>query len=171
VHERTTLDLSSMSNPADHTNLTKKKKGHVTSRKSSVNIVSLQNGRTRTKKYLIGKGPATSSNAVDPIADPIAYDEDFTVHDVAMIEEVAGVDSNIVIVSANQQRKTKVRTSPSFLTVIDCRYSPRMTCSTTGWQKRTRTWTHSSISKTSAKRTCVATVTKPCIPYSIVKHV
>jgi hypothetical protein len=165
VPQPTTLDLSSMSNPANRTNLTKKKKGHVSSRKSSVNIVSLQNGRTRTKKYLVGNGPATSSNAVDPIA----YDEDFTMHDVATIEEVAEVDS--IIVSANQQRKTKVHTSSAFLTVIDCRYSPRMTCSTTGWQKRTSTWTRSLISKTLAKRLYVATVTKPCIPYSVVKRV
>ena len=48
------------------------------------------------KKYLVGKGPPTSSNAVNPIA----YDRDFIMHDVAMIEEVAAVDSNDI---ANQQ--------------------------------------------------------------------
>ena len=85
-----------MSNPADHTNLMKKKQGYVTSRKSSVNIISLQNGCTCTKKYLVGKGPPTSPNAVNPIA----YDGDFIMHDVAMIEEVAAVDSNDI---ANQQ--------------------------------------------------------------------
>lgn len=95
---------------------TKKNKGTFFSRKSSVNIINRQNGRTHTKIYRLGNSAAITSNA----AVNSTEDENSFVMDDGVVDELPAIDSEVIAI-VNQRRKTKVSSSlafPTFLTAL-----------------------------------------------------
>ena len=120
-----------MFNAAMHPGLQKKrKKGTIVSRTNSVNVISLQQGRKRTKVYHFGANASTLSNQE---VDPIGYEDKFAVNNPDMMEEPAVVNSTIIVASVDVCRKTKVNTSFISTALISLNSSLKMICSMTGW--------------------------------------
>jgi hypothetical protein len=103
-----------MPNPAKVSgSQTKKNKGIFVSRKSSVNIINRENGRTRTKIYHLGNGAGAPLNT----QESSNRDENDFVMDDGGIDEVTAIDSEVVAV-VNQRQKTKVSVSLTFPTIL-----------------------------------------------------
>jgi hypothetical protein len=93
-----------MALPSSHSvyNMKRRNNDSTISRKSSVSVIKLQNGRRRTKTYRIENAVRTAPNATTypPILEESPQNDEMDVEEPT---------ENVVIVTA-QSRKTKART-------------------------------------------------------------
>lgn len=94
-----------MSNLASHPRLSKKKKTvtYVT-RKRAINVTTLKKGCSRTKAYSLDKDTDTISKVE---RGHIEHQDRFNTNNDVMFEDLTAIDSEAIVHSVDQRRKTK----------------------------------------------------------------